>query len=148
MTSDTDIADVLPLRPADHGSADPLTRPEAGPASPTADRAQRAREKKFTAGLGLWLRLQTALAGGSLIDNGMPALLVVWARHEQAAKAWKTRFLRWPRWAWGVVHTWVICPVLRTLEWGTESFPKLAFVVTALVTTLLWFPHFTITITL
>jgi hypothetical protein len=138
MSAEHDVADVLPLRPA--GTAQPAANADhaRGPA--------RTREKAL--GIGWWLQLQTVLAGGSLIDVGMPALLVVWARHEQAAKAWKTRWLRWPRWAWGVIHTWAVCPVLRTLEWGTESFPKLAVVLAAIYTTLMWFPHFTITITL
>ena len=136
-----DVADVLPLRPAD--SAPKGANARTTPAGP------RTRVGKTTAdGLGLWLRLQSAFAGASLLDATPPALILIWERHCTAAKAWNTWMLRWPRYAWGAVHTCLIAPVGYFIIWATDSIPKAIGTLIVLLTIALWFPHYTITITI
>ena len=136
----------LPVRPSE---ADPAeTLPKYQPKADWAPAPAPAREKISTDGLGLWLKIQSAFAGASLLDATPPALLLVWERHRTAAKAWDTRLLRWPRWAWGAVHVTMIAPVLYFMVWATDSGPKALAALLVIVTTLLWLPHLTITITL
>jgi hypothetical protein len=137
MTSDSKVADVLPLRPADHGSADPLSRPEGGPASPNAQRAQRARE----GGKTLWAwgtlgRLQLLLSGASVIDSAPPALLVIWSRHSAAARFYKHWWARWPGFAYGFLHTFVLAAPAYFLVWATDSRPKLVATAVVIIATL------------
>ena len=125
MTTDNVVK--LPRRPADNRA-----------------KARRSRDL-LTDGLGLWLRIQSAFTGASLLDATPPALTLIWERHKTAARPWG-RVLGSLRYLWGAVHTAIVAPALYFLVWATDSFPKLAVTIAALVTTLLWFPHFTFTI--
>ena len=139
MTTNDNVVE-LPRRPADNTLPPKFAKADHAPV--------RAREKTTTDGLGLWLKIQSAFAGASLLDATPPALLLIWARHMTAAKAWDTWLPRWPRFAWGAVHAAIIAPVLYFLVWATDSGPKALAALVVIITTLLWLPHITITITL
>jgi hypothetical protein len=118
---------VIPLRPAD-GQPDKAHHARTREESPSGDRWTQ-----------VWLRLQVLLAGGSLLDLGTPSLLVVWARHVAAAKAWGSPVLTWPRYCWGAVHTCLIAPACRFTEWALDSPPKALASALTIITTLWWF---------
>jgi len=139
-----DVADVLPLRPAD-GPQDALPKYSNARTTPAGP---RTRVEKTTDGLGMWLKIQTALGGASLLDATPPALLLIWERHCTAAKAWDHKLLRGPRYAWGAVHVTMIAPVFYFIVWATDSIPKAFGTLLTIATILLWFPHFSITITI
>jgi hypothetical protein len=135
VTTEADVSNVLPLRPADHGSAAPLQRPEASPASADAHHAPaRARAAS------VWLRIQLLFAGASVIASSPPSLELIWARHMASARFYKRWWARWPAWAYGAAHTWLLAAPAYLLVWVTDSRPKL--IATALVIiTSLWLLH-------
>ena len=140
MAADADVIDFPNVESAPNVAADVLP--------PRRTARAPAREKATTDGLGLWLKIQSAFAGASLLDATPPALLLIWERHCTAAKAWDTWLLRYPRFAWGAVHATMVAPLLYFLVWATDSGPKAFAALLVIVTTLLWLPHFTITFTI
>lgn len=146
----TDTTNVLPLRPANQADADPLVRPDVPPdppeARPIAEARVRVRGREAKEARRLpqikwaaaWTRLQLLFVGASLVEARPPALLAVWGRHDQAARAF-SKWVRVPRWAWGVVHTWVLAPALRFTEWALDSPAKALATSVVIVTTLMWF---------
>lgn len=80
------------------------------------------------------------LAGESPIATPMAPLLAVWATHVACARYYKHWPVRYARYGFGVVHAWLIAPVCRLIEWGTDSPPKLALSA-GVVTGLLFLSH-------
>jgi hypothetical protein len=72
---------------------------------------------------GVW-QVPAVLTGASLLAAQPPALAGLWAHHAACAAHYQTRWLRWPRYVWGCVHT-VFAGLLRVAEWVTDSPPKL-----------------------
>jgi hypothetical protein len=79
--------------------------------------------------------ISAALTGGSLIHAKPPSLHETWTRHTESATHFQGWILRWPRYAWGVIHI-ALKAVLHALEWVTESPPRL--LVAALVVLAIW----------
>jgi hypothetical protein len=129
MTADADERVVIPLRPLDHAADEVSAGPIAQPA--------HAREGKRA-----WLpsvTMPSLLAGTSALALQPPALLSIWAKHAASAKFYQSRWIRWPRWFYGAVHTWLIAAPLYLLIWVADSAPKLLAAVVTLVAILLLF---------
>jgi hypothetical protein len=80
---------------------------------------------------------QTMATGTNLLAEPPPALLTVWAKHAASARYYDGWLFRWPRFAYGAAHTWVVCPVLRFIEWALDSPPK-ALAVAGVIVLTLW----------
>lgn len=61
-----------------------------------------------------------AVLSRPVIHLPAPAVSAVWAHHRAAASHWETWLVRWPRYAWGVLHTGVTAVVYGVL-WATTS---------------------------
>jgi hypothetical protein len=124
--TDSPVADVLPLRPADAKGG---TAPE-----PNAHHA-RTREGKAPR-VPPWAAVAGVMQGASVIGSPPPAILTVWSRHVVSAKFYKHRLVRWPRIAFGAAHTWLIVAPAYFLAWATDSPPRLIAVLAVTLTTL------------
>lgn len=76
------------------------------------------------------------LAGDSLLYARPVSLADMWAGHQQAAGHYNALLAKWPRYAWGALHT-ALTAVLYVLVWVAESPPRLA--VAAAVVAGCWF---------
>jgi len=102
----------------------PEVRAEGAPASPEAQvpapaRARTREPRK--------LRLPPArvlagvLQGGSLLATAAPAVLTVWAEHQQAAGYYRRWFARYPRLAYGAGHAFIETPLAYLWLWSGRS---------------------------
>ena len=58
---------------------------------------------------------------GSLVHSQPPTFAQAWDRQLECARHFNALFLRWPRYWWGVAHTFVIKPALNFAEVVTAS---------------------------
>jgi len=61
------------------------------------------------------------LQGGSLLATAAPAVLAVWAGHQQAAGYYRHWFVKYPRLAYGAGHAFIEVPALYLLAWSGRS---------------------------
>ena len=61
------------------------------------------------------------LQGGSLLATAAPAVLAVWAGHQQAAGYYRHWFVKYPRLAYGAGHAFIEVPALYLLAWCGRS---------------------------
>jgi len=117
----TTTTETLPRRPADE-AAGLGANPQYAPTRP------RAREDGEPRRITLRLpsvpsaRLVSGvLQGGSLLATAAPAVLAVWAGHQQAAGYYRHWFVKYPRLAYGAGHAFIEVPALYLLAWSGRS---------------------------
>lgn len=76
------------------------------------------------------------LAGGSLIATAQPAVLTVWASHQQASNYFRHWYTRFPRLAYGAAHAFIEVPFLYLWAWSGHS-PVLRVLVVATILAIL-----------
>jgi hypothetical protein len=113
-------AETLPRRPADE-KAGLGANPQYAPTR------ARAREDGEPRRLSIRLPMPSAravngiLQGGSLMATAAPAVLTVWAGHQQAANYYRHWFVKYPRLAYGVGHAFIETPVCYLWAWSGRS---------------------------
>lgn len=136
--------------------------PETPKASSQAQGPARARESSVTGGpdfpaegsapdvtqRDIWARLAGFRAraqahaagvtsGASLLHARPSSLAESRERHHTAAGHFEAGLIRWPRLAWGYFHL-AVKALLNTIEWVTESPPRLAVAVVLIVVLHFW----------
>lgn len=127
VPADGDNVIQMPHRPS---AAD--TTGQAPPA-PKAQSAQRARARTWKPPVR---EVTTVLNGASLLDKPAPAIMTIWAMHSAAASYYEGWAVKWFRYGYGAWHAFTLVPLLRTIEYVTDSPPKLLAASTVLLVVL------------
>jgi hypothetical protein len=113
----------------------PAAFPGALSDTPGAHAASQARVRLAT--MAVWA--DGVLSGSSLLHADAPSLHHTWARHAAAARRWQVPVLRYPRYAYGAVHT-SGAAAAYSLLWALSS-PAGGFLALALLVYVLFFMH-------
>jgi hypothetical protein len=149
MTSvpDAEVID-LPVRPSGDGrrarvnAQNAATRPRVREDTTIqADAGPAPERRSFTLRMpslpASWT-VSGVLTGGSLIATAAPAVLTVWASHQQASNYYRHWFTRCPRLAYGAAHAFIEVPFLYLWAWSGHS-PVLRVLVVATILAILRF---------